>query len=101
MLDFGFFEIDTSVFVFIVSVLVLLLQLLLCFKVKRFFIRLLPIVLFLVVAIVFVVMIPFSSGWDSLGFLFLAIFFGYVALVCGIGWGIWAIVKHKKRKTIK
>lgn len=98
MLHFGSFEIDTTVFVFIVSVLVLLIQLLLCFKVKSLLIRLIPTILFLSAAVIFAIMIAFSSGWDSIGWLFISLCCAFVALFCAIGWGIFGIVKIIKKK---
>ena len=53
MLDFGLFDIRTDIFVLIVSVVFLLIQLLLCFKVKPIWIRLLPLLLFFVLTVGF------------------------------------------------
>ena len=96
MLDFGFFEIKTEYFVLILSVLTLSLQLLLCFKAKKLFPRLLPLILFAILTAVFFVLIFLSSGWESVGFLLLAICAAILLLVCGIGWGIWGIIQHHK-----
>ena len=98
MLDFGIFEIKTEIFILILSVLVLALQLLLCFKATRLFVRLLPAILFAILTAVFFVLIFLSEGWDSVGFLLLAICAAALLLCCGIGWGIWAIVRKAKRK---
>lgn len=100
MIHFGSFEIDTGIFVFAVSIFAMLIQLLLCFKAKKLSIRLIPTVLFLIPTIVFAILMipPFSSGWDSLAFLFLALYTGCVTLFCGIGWGIWAIINKIKEK---
>ncbi len=96
MLDFGIFEIKTEYFVLILSVLTLSLQLLLCFKAKKLFSRLLPMILFAILTVVFFVLIFLSEGWDSIGFLLLAICAAALLLVCGIGWGIWGIIQHHK-----
>jgi hypothetical protein len=37
-------------------------------------------------------------GWDGLGYVFLAIFTGFMMFMCGVAWGIWAIIKLIKKK---
>ncbi|MBO4979004.1 MAG: hypothetical protein J6D16_01205 [Clostridia bacterium] len=97
MLDFGIFEIKTEVFLLILAVLTLALQLVLCFKAKSLALRLLPAILFAVATVVFFTLVFLTDGWDSLGFLLLALCSAMLLAVCGIGFAIWAIVK--KRKT--
>ena len=98
MIDFGIFEIKTEIFILILSVLMLALQLLLCFKVKKLLLRLLPAILFAILTMAFFVLIFLSEGWDSVGFLLLAICSAALLLFCGIGWGIWAILRKANRK---
>ena len=94
----GDIELTTAVLIF--SVVVLLpIQLLLCFKVKSKAIRLLPVILLSIPTIIFVMMSVAITGWDGLGYIFLAIFTGFMLLMCGVGWGIWAINKLVKKKT--
>ncbi|MBE5947808.1 MAG: hypothetical protein E7261_02140 [Lachnospiraceae bacterium] len=69
------------------------IQLLLCFKAKKRIIRLLPVIVFAVLTITFFIMAVVAQGWDGLGYLFFAIYTGITLFVCGIGWGIWWIVK--------
>ena len=96
----GDIELTTAVLIF--SVVVLLpIQLLLCFKVKSKTIRLLPVILFSIPTIIFVMMSVAITGWDGLGYIFLAIFAGFMLLMCGIGWGIWAISKLFKKNKDK
>ena len=93
----GDIELTTAVLIF--SVVVLLpIQLLLCFKVKSKAIRLLPVILLSIPTIIFVMMSVAITGWDGLGYIFLAIFTGFMLLMCGVGWGIWAINKLVKKK---
>ena len=93
----GDIELTTAVLIF--SIVVLLpIQLLLCFKVKSRAIRLLPVILLSIPTIIFTVMSVAITGWDGLGYIFLAIFTGFMLLMCGVGWGIWAISKHIKKK---
>ena len=93
----GDIEFTTAVLVFSVVVF-LLIQLLLCFKVKNKVIRLLPVILLSIFTIFFVVMTSTATGWDNLGYVFLAIFTGFMWLMCGIAWGIWTIIKLIKNK---
>ena len=93
----GDIELTTAVLIFSVAVL-LPSQLLLCFKVKSRAIRLLPVLLLSIPTIIFVVMSVAITGWDGIGYLFLAIFTGFMMLMCGVGWGIWAISKLIKKK---
>ena len=97
MIDFGIFEIKTELFLLILAVLTLALQLFLCFKVRSLALRLLPAILFAVSTAVFFVLVFATDGWDSLGFLLLALCTATLLAVCGIGFAVWAIVK--KRKT--
>jgi len=93
----GDIELTTATLIF--SIVVLLpIQLLLCFKVKSRAIRLLPVILLSIPTIIFTVMSVAITGWDGLGYIFLAIFTGFMLLMCGVGWGIWAISKLIKKK---
>ena len=93
----GDIELTTAVLIF--SLVVLLpIQLLLCFKVKSKAIRLLPIILLSIPTLIFIVMSTTTQGWDGLGYTFLAVFTGFMMLICCVGWGIWAISKLIKKK---
>ena len=93
----GDIELTTAVLVF--SIVVLLpIQLLLCFKVKSRAIRLLPVILLSIPTIICVMMSAAITGWDGLGYMFLAIFTGFMMLMCGVGWVIWTISKLIKKK---
>ena len=100
MFDVWMGDIELTTFVLIFSIVVLLpVQLLLCFKVKSKAIRLLPVILFTILTLCFIVMSIAVTGWDGLGYIFLAIFTGFMLLMCGIGWGIWAIIKRRSKKS--
>jgi len=89
-------EIDFPTIVVFASVIAtFILQLLLCFKAKKIFIELLPIALFIVLTIVFSVCSATINGWDGLGYLFFALLSFGLILVCGIGWGVCAIVRKR------
>lgn len=81
------------------SVLLLLpIQLLLCFKVKRLGLRLLPPLLFLLLTLIFIGKAAGASDWEGLGYGFLAALSGLMTLVCGAAWGIWRIVRRMQKK---
>ena len=94
MFDVWMGDIELTAFVLIFSIVVLLpVQLLLCFKVKSRAIRLLPVIVLSIPTIIFTVMSVAITGWDSLGYIFLAIFTGFMLFMCSMGWGIWAITR--------
>jgi hypothetical protein len=102
MFDVRLGGIQLTIFVIIFSALVLLpIQLLLCFKVRSRLIRLLPVMLLSVPVVIFAVLSYVVIGWDAIGYLFLAIFAGVMLAACGIGWGIWAIATLMKRRQSK
>ena len=91
-----YLEIDfPAIFVFLSVIATLILQLLLCFKAKKIFIKLLPIALLIVSTIVFSVCSAAINGWDGLGYLFFALLSFGLILVCGLGWGVWAIARKR------
>lgn len=79
------------------AIATLILQLLLCFKVKKLFIKLLPIALLIVSTIVFSICSASINGWDGLGYLFFTLLSVGLIFMCGIGWGIWAITRKRNR----
>lgn len=89
-------EIDLPTIVVLISVIsTLILQLLLCFKVKKIFIKLLPIVLLIVSTVVFSICSASINGWDGLGYLFFSLLSFGLILVCGLGWSVWAIIRKR------
>ncbi len=92
------FELDyTTVLVFISVIVTLLLQILLCFKSKRIWVKGLPAMLLVVSTIVFSVCSARIGGWDTFGYLFFAFLSIGLIFVCGIGWVIWSIVRKRNK----
>lgn len=90
---------ELTVVVLVVSVVVCFpVQLLLCCKVKNLAARLLPVGLLSVATVIFAGLSVGAAGWDSLGFVFLAVFTGLMLVMCGAGWGTWAVVRRIKAK---
>ena len=92
------FEISSEVFLLVLSIIILSVQILLCFKSKNNFIKLIPVILLLILIVVFSVLIFVFDGWDSIGFLFFALCSFALLVVCGIGWLIWFIAKKSRMK---
>ena len=98
MFDVWLGEIELTTLTLLLSVFILLpLQLLLCFKVRSRILRLLPVILFSLLVGIFLLLAHGNPGWDSLGYLFLALFAGIMLIACGIAWGIWATAGKRKK----
>ena len=91
MIHIGSFEIKTEIFVLIVSLLLMSVQLLLCFKAKRLWVRLIPFVLFAGTAAILLVASFIGDYYAPIFFIY-AIYSGFLALVCACGWAIWWII---------
>ena len=92
-------DIEVTTLIAITSVLVVLpIQLLLCFKVKPVFLRLLPSILLTGTTILLFAMMAASRDWDAIGYAVLGVFSGVLLIFSGIGWGIWAIVRCIRKK---
>lgn len=102
MFDMWFGDIELTRLTIIASVVILLpVQLLLCFKVKNLAIRLTPVIILSILMALFIVRWLSAVGWDGLFYAFFAVFVGLMILMCGIGWGIWAVVHGLKKKRSK
>ena len=97
MLHLGLFDIRTDIFVLLLSVVVVLFQIFLCFKAKKKNVRLMPVYLSLVLTVVFVILGFIFDGWDSFGFFFLAVCSAVLLADSGIGWAVWSIIKKIKK----
>ena len=96
MFDVWIGEIELTAFVLLVSLVLLFpTQLLFCFKVRNPAIRLLPVIAFSISTAGFAILALAVPGWDGLGYVFLAVFSGFLLLGCGVGWGVWWIITRK------
>ena len=91
MIHIGSFEIKTEIFVLIVSLLLLSVQLLLCFKAKRLWVRLIPFGLFAGTAAI-LILGAFFRVYNGLVLFAYATDSGFLALVCACGWAVWWII---------
>jgi hypothetical protein len=91
MIHIGSFEIKTEIFILIVSLVLLAIQLLLCFKAKRLWIRLIPFGLFAGAAAI-LLLGAFIGVYDAPILFIYALYTGFWALPCAGGWTIWWII---------
>lgn len=89
------FDMPTMVVLFSV-ILTAIVQLLLCFKVKKTLIKLLPAIALAVATILLYIIAHNVGGWDAFGYLFFALLSFGLLVVCGICWGVWAIARKEK-----
>ena len=92
---------DTEITVLIAAsaiLIVLPLQLILCFRAKKLLFKLIPPVLLAVAAFAFWVMMLTAKDWSALVYLIFAVFSVVLLIFSGIGWGIWGISRFVKRK---
>ena len=97
MFDVWLGEMELTTLTLLLSVFLLLpLQLLLCFKIRSRILRLLPVILCSLLVGIFLLLALCTPGWDGLGYIFLALFAGFMLTACGISWLIWAIINKIK-----
>ena len=100
MFDIWWGTVELTTLILIISVVVLMpLQVLICFKVKSLNVRLLPVICLSIVSVALVLAGLMAQGWDGLGYAILAAFTGFMLFMCGIGWGIWGIVRYIKKRN--
>ena len=98
MLDVWIGDINIAPFIWIFTLIVVLpVQLALCFKVKSKLVRLLPVIILSTLTIIAAIAAATSIDWDAIFYLVSAAYLAIMLLVCGIGWGIWAIVRKKNK----
>ncbi len=90
----------TSIIVVAACLVAFVVQLLLCLRSRRVWVRLIPVVLSVLVAAVFFGMIYLSEGWDVIGYLLLAIIASFPAATCVFAWLVFGIICiFRKKRT--
>lgn len=98
MLDIWIGDINIAPFICIFTLIVVFpIQLALCFKVKSKIIRLLPVIILSVLTVAAAIATMVGIDWDALFYLICTIYLAIMLFVCGIGWGIWAIVRKRNK----
>lgn len=87
----------TEIAIIAIFAAVIIVQFLLCFKVKRIVLRLLPTAVLFAATAVFLVLTVITEGLDVIGYLLLTVYTGAMLISCGVVWGVFAIVKLIKR----
>lgn len=97
MFDFWIGKINLTALMLVVSVVIILpVQLLLCFKVRSRRLRCMPAVILLLAAAADVVMYIAASGWKRLIFRVGVMYMALMLFTCAAGWIIWAVVKRMR-----
>ena len=101
MFDIHADGLDLGSVLLIITLILLLAQIILCFKVKRLIIRLAPAAILAAITTLLLIATLTSFGWNSLGYLILTLWAAVLLAACGLGWAIWGIsrlIKHIKSK---
>jgi len=81
----------------LILIVILPIQLVLCFRVKSKILRMLPVIIFSALTAVFGIAAAVGIGWDVLFYLICTVYFAIMLFVCGVGWGVWAIAGKVKK----
>ena len=99
MFDIHYGDIELTTLVLGLSVVILFpLQLLLCFKIRSLFLRLLPVIILFLSAAALLLAGFYAPGWDGMGYILLAILVCFMICACGISWVFWAIICKIRKK---
>ena len=80
------------------SILIITVQLLLCFKIKRVWLRLIPTLLIGGVTVAFYVLLRLATGWEVIGYLLLLLGAGLLFVVDFFAWILFAILRRLKKR---
>lgn len=101
MFDFWLGDINIApVLLVFTGFVVLPVQLLLCFRGRSRICKLLPVILLTGMITAAILAAFLSTGWAVLGCIVAAVYLMIMLLVCGIAWGIWALVRWKRQKSL-
>ncbi len=99
MFDVWIDDINLTFVILLFSAFVILpLQLLLCFKVRPLWIRLIPTVLFCTISVISFILTMTITGWDVLFWLIILIYSLFASVVCALAWIICALINLGKAK---
>ena len=99
MIDLGFITLDVGNLIAILfCMVVFVVQLVLCLKVKFLFVKLIPLILGVIASVGFFIGLNVSEGWDAIGWLALFLY-ALIFLACIVAsWLIYGIIKLITRK---
>ena len=101
MFDVYIGGINLTLLIIVFSILLIFpCQLLLCFKVKSLFPKLIPSVVFAFCIALFCVLAYTAMDWSGLFYIVCAVYSGMLLLMCIIGWAVFGIMEFiKDHKT--
>ena len=100
MFDLWARDTEITALIAIFAVLIILpIQLFLCFRAKKLLVKLLPAILLVVAVIAFYTLIFVIKDRSAIGYGILAIVSEVLLFFSGIAWGIWAIAKLIQKKS--
>ena len=99
MIHIGELDIRSDIFVLLLALVMLVIQLVFCLKIKPKWLRFAPLCLSLLCVAVFGVLAIIFDGWAALGFLLLAIAAAVLVAGCAIGIATSAIIQKKKAQS--
>ena len=101
MYDFWIGDINIAPILLIITFIVIFpVQLALCFKGKSKSTRLLPVIILAVLTVAAIIASAVCTGYEIIFFIVSAIYLAIMLFVCGVAWGIWAILRFIKKKTV-
>lgn len=99
MFDIWIGDVNLTLIVMALAAFVFLpLQMLLCFKVRSLFIRLMPVIIFTVLSVMSGILCMTITGWDVLLWLVILIYSLFSDAVCALGWIIYSLITLGKSK---
>ena len=99
MLDIWIGDINLTLSAATLALLVVLpVQLLLCFRCRSLAIRLGPVLLSILSILLCLLLFSVSKGLEGVVWLILGIYAAFFLLVCAVGWGIWAAAAYFVKK---
>ena len=99
MVDLWARDTGIAVLITVSAILILIVQLILCFRSKKTLVKLLPAAVFVVAAITFYIIAICTKDWSAFVYIIIAVLSGVLLAVSAIAWGIWAIVRYVKKKN--
>ena len=100
MFDLWVGDVNIAPIFFAISILVVFpIQLLLCFKVKMIIVRLIPVLIFTALLILFTVMFFATSDWSKIAYLIFIIYALFLLLMSGFAWGVCAVSRKIRQKS--
>ena len=80
------------------AIVIFSLQLLLCYKIKNPFLKLLPAFVITAFDVYYFIMMKIATSWDALGYALLWILSVIAFMAIALAWIVWVIIRIIRRK---